>query len=167
MNQNEYRKLLKKAHLCRECKKQDAFTLAGHYVCAECRKRNTELRAKIRKNNPQHEKDVAKKRYYERKAKGICANCGKRKVEKGKSWCKVCTTKTNKKRDLENHAKRCEVEYKGLCTMCKSNPRIEGKRVCKNCYEKLMLNLEKADEVNIIKRESERVWRGFYSEAYC
>lgn len=166
MDQNKYRKLLKKAHLCRECKKQDAFTLAGHTLCAECRARNTELRAKTRKNNPQHERDIAKKRYYERKKQGICANCGKRKPEKDRSLCKVCITKANKKRALEAYAKRCEAEYKKLCAICKSSPRIKEKRVCENCYKKLILNLEKANETNKIKRESKRVCRGVHSTAY-
>jgi hypothetical protein len=167
MDITEYRKLLKKAHLCRECRKQDAFTLAGHTLCAECRARNTELRAKKRKNNPQHEREIAKKRYYERKAKGLCPNCGKRKAEEGKSWCRVCVAKANKKRALEAYAKMCEAEHKGLCCKCKKKPRLKEKKLCKDCYDKVVKNARKATEVSKIKRESERVWRGIHSAAYC
>jgi len=166
VDENEYRKLLKKAHLCRECRKQDAFTLAGHSRCAECRARNTELTAKIRKNNPQHERDIAKKRYYERKARGICVNCGKRKVEQGKSWCKVCVAKHNKKRALEAYAKMCEAEYKGLCRKCKTKPRLKEKKLCQDCYDKMLANIQKANEANKIKRESERVCRSIHSSTY-
>lgn len=36
MTNAEWRKRLKAAHLCRECKKQDAYTLGGRTYCAEC-----------------------------------------------------------------------------------------------------------------------------------
>lgn len=40
----DYRKLLKKHHICRDCKKQDAYTLAGRTYCAECAQKQAEAK---------------------------------------------------------------------------------------------------------------------------
>ena len=36
MTESEYRAKLKANHICRDCKKTDAYTLAGRTYCAEC-----------------------------------------------------------------------------------------------------------------------------------
>ena len=49
MTTQEWRRKLKAAHLCRDCKKQDAYTLSGRTRCAECAEREAEAQRKRRK----------------------------------------------------------------------------------------------------------------------
>lgn len=51
MNRNEYNKLLKEHHICPRCKKQDAYTLAGRYYCAECAEKSAVASRKYRVGN--------------------------------------------------------------------------------------------------------------------
>lgn len=114
----------------------------------------------------QHCRDTAKRRYDERKLRGVCPQCGKRKPQDGKTICEVCITKKNKKKALEAYTKKCEAEHKGLCCKCKTQPRLKEKKLCQDCYDKMLANIKKANEVSKVKRESERIWRGIHSAAY-
>jgi hypothetical protein len=47
----EYRDLLHKNHLCRYCKRQDAYTLSVHVLCAVCAENEREGQRKRREKD--------------------------------------------------------------------------------------------------------------------
>lgn len=71
----ERREWLKAHHLCTECKKQDAYTLAGHSLCYEHSKHKNEEKYDIAFGKPPKKK----KEWYIRKdriANKLCYSCG-------------------------------------------------------------------------------------------
>ena len=88
----ETRKLLKKFHMCRECRKTDAYTLAGHARCADCVEKDTEYHRKVRGYQPAW-KRVKKEKpetNYPRGYHGICYQCNKRLQMDGRTLCAEC-----------------------------------------------------------------------------
>ena len=88
----ERRELLIKCHMCRECGKQDAYTLNGHTKCADCVERDTERRREQRGYQPAwaREKKPEKTINYPRGANGICWTCNKKPRLEGKKLCAEC-----------------------------------------------------------------------------
>lgn len=89
------RETLKILHRCRECGKQDAFTLAGRTRCADCVEKDTERRCRKRgykrlwKRLPKEMPEVNRPRG----GNGICWQCNKHPVLKGKRVCPACYEK--------------------------------------------------------------------------
>ena len=78
MKSNEYRRLLKKHHLCRECKQQDVYTLTGRTSCFKCSEKER-LRRERRGISP--------------RMSGICYQCNKKPCIEGKKLCQECYDK--------------------------------------------------------------------------
>lgn len=62
MERSEWYAKLKEFHLCRDCKKQDAYTLAGHTRCYECVEKGRIRRARNRKDPEKAKKCVRLRR---------------------------------------------------------------------------------------------------------
>ena len=138
MTSQEYRALLKKNHLCRYCKQQDAYTLAGHPLCAECTEKDRIRQRKRREKdsgekNRQHSKAIRE----QRAAAGLCTYCGKRMAPPGRSTCITCSTKQkerNRQRDIDK-GMNWPRGANGYCWICNKRMAIEGRRLCPECYE--------------------------------
>lgn len=137
---------MKQHHYCRECKKVDAYTLAGRHLCAECSAKKAERdREKMRGNE--------KRRAYERRRKermkraGVCPNCGRTLPAKGYPYvtCERCRAKDRERRRRRREASgavsRAMYKELGLCVTC-GRPRIKDKLgcdgqeilLCERCY---------------------------------
>lgn len=88
----ERRELLRRLHFCRECGKQDAYTLNGRAKCAECVERDTELRRQKRGYRPKWEKERTEKPEVNspRGDNGICWQCNKKPIAPGHKLCEDC-----------------------------------------------------------------------------
>ena len=79
MTLNEYRQKLKENHICRDCKKTDAFTLSGRTYCADCAEKIRLAKAKARQDPEKREimlqqtRDCAKRHEENHE----CKTCGK------------------------------------------------------------------------------------------
>lgn len=78
----ERHKWLKDHHFCTECKKQDAYTLAGRYRCYECTQKHNEYKTSNHKQidyaaDRTQNRSTDKIRRSERPANGLCYLCGK------------------------------------------------------------------------------------------
>ena len=97
------------AVLCLHCgKKNDSR--GGQVMCTSCRV------------------GYFKERYEERKSKGVCTSCGKRKAKPRKTKCTKCTEKKKmyRERMIEN----------GICLNCGMlNDSEEGQTTCITCRE--------------------------------
>jgi hypothetical protein len=145
----EYRTLLRKNHLCRQCKRQDAFTLAGHPLCARCTELDTINQRKRRakdggEKNRQHSQEVRDRRA----ALGLCTYCGKRKPPDGRSICNVCSmkqTRRNRERDIAN-GMNWPRGANGYCWQCNKNKSMDGKKMCPDCYERFRANMARGKQ---------------------
>lgn len=112
MTDAEYRAKLKALHLCTRCKTQDAYTLRGRALCAEC----AAIIAARRRSVPTDVKRAQRKRQYLIDvANGICPRCGTRKAKPGSVICWMCTIKATEymrayraRQNTPNHEKQCK-----------------------------------------------------------
>ena len=91
----ELRALRKRLHLCRECGRQDAYTLAGRTKCADCVERDTARCREKRGYNPawMRQKKDRPEVNRPRGGNGICWQCNKRTKLDGKKLCQICYEK--------------------------------------------------------------------------
>ena len=101
MNQQEFRALRKKAGVCRDCGREDAYTMAGRTYCAECAEKDRHRKEMARKDPEKRERMLTqnRKKVARHKAAGICPCCGKRPTYPGKTLCGT------KRHNLEHPAK--------------------------------------------------------------
>ena len=133
----------KRLHLCTECMKQDARTLAGRTRCYECAEK-----ARERAKKPEYQKadlERQKRRYHERKARGLCPQCGKRKPAPGFASCEICMAKDRRssekcRRKRGQRDVRLEMSL-GNCYIC-FKPAAPGKKLCPDCIERVKKNLK-------------------------
>lgn len=143
--------LRKKYNYCVQCGKQDAYTLNGRARCFECQTKQNQYRQSHPEYNENH-KELNKKRYLERKEKGLCTRCGN-EAEKGKTKCKKCLLKDRiNHKNNSNSIGRTLANDLGLCVNCLKEPQLKGHKLCENCYERALKSIEYA--------------RGFVSEKH-
>lgn len=154
----EWNAMLRSAHICRQCKQTDAFTLAGHPLCAECREKDRERQRKFRESDGgERNRQKAKKNRDKRAAAGLCVYCGKRTVQPGRSTCITCSTKQkerNRQRDIAN-GMNWPRGANGYCWQCNKQPVKEGFKLCPDCYEK------KVGIINANRSNNNQVWRKY------
>lgn len=83
-----------------------------------------------------------KKLYDERKAAGICVDCGKKKAEGNRIRCGICLEKQRKRqenirRQNDNIIPKELFGVDGRCVCCGRPVRGEGEKCCERCYEKI------------------------------
>lgn len=136
----EWNRRLKEAHMCRDCRKQDAYTFSGHVYCYECNQKRNEKAKRYREQNRESINRKRKQRYDARKAEYRCVFCGREFgfLDNGSlcAWCKAKKTR---------HHERDKVSRRigGVCFQCCENPPMDGKKLCAACYEKNMGKLKK------------------------
>lgn len=164
MTDREYRAMLKKNHLCHDCKQQDAYTLAGRTYCYDCAEKQRLAKQKARQDPAKRERMLAQKREQvaRYRAENKCVVCGKR-LHRGERVCGICAELQRRAvRKSRNSAPRLP----GVrCWQCNKAPCMEGKKLCAECYEKKVEvaceNLKKAQTKNHPWRKSNQnsVWR--------
>lgn len=155
------------------CPKCGGDPVRGKALCINCldreaekarerRKKWTEEKRKMR--NEQMRKYIKRVRE-ERKAKGICIECGKRPAGNTQR-CKLCQYKINK-RKREKHRDNGGVTYEERidpqkCYFC-GYPVVKGKRVCKRCLEreqKMAENMRTYIKQSGFERTKNLFWQG-------
>lgn len=141
MTQQEYRQKLKKYHICRECKKQDAYTLNGRTYCADCAEKIAERKRKERAKDGGLKNKIACKKWKEKnESEHRCKKCGRALADsytyKTCEYCRAKQRERLRKRRIENGIlpwdMRCNSD---VCFQCGKKTPISGKRLCKECYE--------------------------------
>ncbi len=140
--QNNYRAMLKRNHFCRDCLKQDAYTLTGRTYCAECAERHKIQHRSARDNDIYHKdskrhKDLRDKRRAEHK----CVRCGIQLEPQEKHVnCATCRSKYNL--EQRRHREKFGVNFprgeNGICWQCNKNPTLQGKNLCEKCYARIL-----------------------------
>ena len=165
--QREYmrdmRQWLKGLHRCTECKGQDAFTLAGHSLCADC----TEKRAEYNRNYGIQNRDTIsqqkRKRYEELKEQGLCTRCAKNPTVPDHVTCTYCLAKQHRRdrRRYDKHLLETGKTRRGesaLCYNCCKRPAMPDRRQCEQCYGKSAQSVRTArTNVNMERHPWKRV----------
>ena len=126
---------------CTKCQRQDAYTLNGRLLCAECAQKANEYNKSKRDKAKAAERQ--KSNYNLLKEKGICTRCGKRKAENGITVCSICREKLRQMRSDERRKKGIFPKGEsGYCARCNKEKAIEGKKVCKSCYDYLYKHIK-------------------------
>lgn len=136
---------LKKLKVCVCCAHEDAEP--NNVFCFECSEKNKKYSQKYYEENYEkiriRQKETAKKRYYNRKEKGICTKCGKRKIyQKSTIYCIDCYLK-EKKRYKKSQLNRSERPAYGLCYQCGNIKERKDINLCNTCHERSSENMKK------------------------
>lgn len=131
---------------CVRCGAQDAFTLIGKRLCAECTAKAAQSCKRYEQEHRQER--TAYKREWRQKCRdaGLCPRCAK-PVDGGYVICKRCRVKDNVRREKkrrENGVSPYYMRDESVCWTCKKRPVMEGKKLCLECYEKSVRNVAKA-----------------------
>ena len=143
-------------------------------MCFECRFKERE-RGKKRyyKNLTETKKRIiaenVKSKRTQRKADGLCPQCGKRTPTDGYSYCAYCRA-YHKRYYHKNKQKKDKIPRElwidlGLCYNCEKPELVSGKKLCPECYRKVISNMEKArnarkPENNYFRMANDAFWRG-------
>jgi hypothetical protein len=92
----------------------------------------------------------------QRKALGICRDCGIYKASRNRVRCIDCLIKDKRRhRDLRlqqfeasGSIKRSDWVSMGLCYTCGKNNTWQGYKVCESCHGKALVSLSKVDRTN-------------------
>lgn len=152
----EWRKTLKKYHFCKDCGKQDAYTLGGRTYCFECAEKGAmykriarEIPEKKQKMSEQH-KSMRDKR----KAQHQCPTCG-RKLSENYEYvhCVYCRERQKKYNKTHRHKKYGIPNIRGendICWQCNKNTVKQGFKLCEECYtKKVKIAKENLKKVNM------------------
>lgn len=147
-NQFWYHKM-KAQNRCVRCGKEDAYTMIGKALCAECTEKKKEYYKKWNARRKEQNRKRNQIKVQKAKETGMCIKCFKRKAIEGKNYCEKCRngyTQQNRRKVQSNGKLSAQEAYDcGLCMLCRKKPLAEGKKQCPECYEKLRQN---AIEVN-------------------
>lgn len=129
-------------YLCADCGKQDAYTLAGRYLCFECYEKQ-----KARRKRCESKIDY-KALYLERKSNNLCTSCGKPTDGKHRlcDHCRIWTSRYEKLKRGEHRGEKSNWPRgdNGFCWLCNKQPHMEDKKLCPECYAKSLKNIEAA-----------------------
>lgn len=137
---------LKAHHMCKECKQQDAYTLAGRSRCYDCaRKAREDAR---RRYDPEKRKQTLKREREQAaawRAQGKCSRCG-RALNGGFKTCARCREKNARYQRERNDTYMYPRGANGICTSCNKEYRLPGKGLCAACYARQVGILERVRE---------------------
>ena len=159
----EYRRLLKKLHICRGCKRQDAYTLSGRTYCAECAARNAKKKREWRENPANRAKSIegTKKQREKWAAEGRCTRCGRLKPPGTKyQTCIDCRTQMREAKTARKIARGTNWPrgWHGYCWQCNKVPAMEGKHLCPECYE-MKIRYQKIAAECASAKNGDHIWR--------
>lgn len=158
-----YRATRKEFHLCERCKCQDAFTLAGRKLCADCNEAEKEYQRLNYAKIAESRNEKVRSRREERREKHQCTTCGK-KLPKSYTYstCEHCRAlsrvKKERARNWDGRLDRESMRDLGLCVRCGA-PRMDGETafsgrpimLCERCYEQSCENLKKGRDAYLAK----------------
>lgn len=137
MRRDEYL-FFKEQGICTHCRKNKAES--GKTLCLECLIQN---RTYKKKYNPDKQRLIDKKKREERKAMGLCVNCGRRPQYHGLLCSHCYTTVLKRKQKKKSRLLRSELPSYGICYICCTNPVLDGKKVCESCYQTRLNSIQK------------------------
>lgn len=131
----EWAQMRKSAHVCVQCGRVDARTLAGRSFCLQHGKRRSDL---AKQNyDPEHQKELREARKDRWIAAGLCSNCGHPKEEPDKKLCINCRVRAKMRKERKKAEDGVLPRgFGGKCYQCNSAPAIEGKKLCRTCYDR-------------------------------
>ena len=145
----EFRALRKRAGVCRDCGQEDAYTMNGRTLCADCAEKNARQKREARKDPEKRKMQYESHRRMTegRKAERKCPICGK-----PVSGSNVCCDRCNAKHRNYERAYRHERGQLGWehrtdgtgCFLCGA-PCVEGKKLCKKHMIQRIENLRKSN----------------------
>lgn len=140
MTESDFRALRKNAHICRDCGKEDAYTISGRTYCFDCAEKQRLHKQAIRETEEGRNKnrENSKKTRERRKEQGLCERCGKRKHESGMTCCRICLDKMKIAKRERDRAKGVQQRIIGYCVLCGKFPVVEGYKHCVSCLSKKM-----------------------------
>lgn len=154
----EFRALRKKAGICRDCGKEDAYTMIGRTYCFDCAEKQRLAKAKARKDPEKRQKmlDQHKAMTDRYESEHRCKTCGKKLSENYKyKNCERCRAKYRralKKSREKIYGTPNERGQNNICWQCNKNIVMKGKKICAECYSwkipVCLANLEKSRENN-------------------
>lgn len=89
-----------------------------------------------------------RKRYYRRKAMGLCVACGRPQAKNSTALCIECLLKKRESARIRSNERRgdtlprVELPDYNICYQCGKNPIMEGKKLCADCYENALAHLQ-------------------------
>lgn len=137
----------KENNICVQC--HEYSPAPGRVRCEVCLAIDAERHKNQKKND---RRAYNKKLREERKAAGLCIDCGKPQCKASICFCIDCKIK-NQRRNEKKKNKR-SVEFRlinGLCKKCGNEPLYKGK-LCERCYNVSMQNLKAGEEGRIAWR---------------
>ena len=136
-----YRRLLKKWHICPDCKEQDAWTFGGHTYCYECNEKRNGIAREWRKTHNKQTNVKRKERYAMLREQHRCTRCGRElPVNDSHANCVWCRKKQSNKRKRDYEYKRIG----GICYQCCKSAPMPGRKLCAQCYDRNMVKLRMA-----------------------
>lgn len=146
---NKERREFYKAHgICCQCGREKATK--GRSYCLNCLDKISISGYKYRATWSEEKKaeylgraaKYHKRLYNERKATGICVDCGKKKAEENRVRCGICLDKQRRRqekirRQNDNIIPRALYGVDGNCACCGGPVRGENEKCCERCYEKI------------------------------
>ncbi len=126
--------------ICPRCRKNKLY--GSEKQCPGC---SADMYVSVMRNREkehynQTHREWGRKAYQNRKEKGICTRCGKRKPDNGFLTCGICRKKGRDYRyTKEGKPGRMERVINGLCYFC-GNPVKKGYKVCEKHYRMCVKN---------------------------
>lgn len=154
------REFFKKNHLCTYCGKERVF--GEDKTCFECRAKRSKYRAKTTEEQKRKAKEYKNKLYKERRERGICTDCGKRKPMPRKTRCGICLETRaewqRKARARKNKPSAREYrEVNHLCYFCGNPIDMDTGRICSVCRERCRQNGIKSGGGNDYWRQDNKI----------
>lgn len=151
---NEWRKMLVKNHLCRNCGKQDAYTIAGRSYCADCAEWYRNYRATRPREEKERQNANARQRRIELVANHVCVICRKPlPIGYEKQSCESCLNRKRIHSRAIYHLLHDNSDSRGdggRCWKCNKAMAMPGRRLCQKCYDEMLpvslANIAKANE---------------------
>ena len=161
--QKQYAKYYKDRNRCVRCHKQDAYTLNGRSMCAECVEKDREY-SKIRyKNGKQRHRETILALRSDRLSKGLCYICGKPQDKVGRKTCEKCAAKeraryfSRKDPSTLYHQETLDRASDGFCYRCgnpvKTGLTVDFKpyKICEKCWQDNVKAAEKGRATQLQK----------------
>ena len=161
-DKQKWRELLRKNHLCLDCKKMDAYTLNGRPKCAECAEKDALRHKKWRTENREKSKAISAEYHQRYINEKRCSRCGsKLPSDYFHKMCYRCRVECREYKDEQRWIKnpdRIKRGTPGICYICVKRPVMEGKKICQQCYDQrlpiALENIKKAQANN-----GKHIWR--------
>lgn len=157
MSRKECYEAKKALRRCVQCGNQDAYTINGRTLCADC----TGLKNEYQKRD--YEKTKVKRanrmalRYEKLKSEGKCPQCTRKIDDIRFSLCSICRGKRRTKYLLAQQENGGYLPYREDSTKCYfcGKKAITGKRTCKEHLERGIIYAEKMRLIKKEKKENE------------